>query len=662
MQPAIPDLWYSVLQEKKRFSREGLIQSNMPSLSASFTASQQPSIYHRIGLFVYRAYIIFAYLSLALSSTYSAVINLGLLHLPAVVYVSFVCLIGIASFASSITDWILTQISKPNRYPTEKIRSIENRFFLHNAHLRQLKATAKEVPQALGSFSTYAYLEKLVRKQVKLSLVYDRQIYSDNFNDYPIELQARSMLSERARSSRDHRQSIIDSAQTLAHSYGILKELISRDEHFEHFWRLSNCDDLRPEHINSVYTRIKRLQSQRDLIKLAQSFTETQNSSAIDEDKKIDPSLIATYSIARFACYARAYYTQLSRSSRYQMKDAELKATMRVALLLYIDKRIKKERDLSYATREIGFVANILVWGSALISNALTVVASAPIKLLSNWSGLNIESLLCVWFYTSGCLIGISVENAQKFLARIVRHLHESDYQSLAPFLKNKVFRFRLFLVAATAISSCYFSMFGILRLIKKPHEHGAEFIIEFLSKQLIPQIWPCIVPIWALLTLTSAMMNLYKDSKFYASYVKRLNDYQVIFMQMVWNQSQTNKARNTQIAQLFTTRSLAKLALVTLLTVLSAAIALTYHVTVMKLTQSVVFSVILSTCVFFMNYAKFTSLYHKMKDLTVSSGDTRHEIALNTNNKRHQTYARWRSPCIPEPGRKSKRSRANTK
>tara|TARA_B100001989_G_scaffold141379_1_gene100437 strand:+ start:1461 stop:3449 length:1989 start_codon:yes stop_codon:yes gene_type:complete len=662
MQSTIPDLWYSVLQEKQRFLREGLIKSDQPSFSTSSTAVQQPSFQQRFGLFLYRVYIILAYLSLALSSTYSAVINLGLLHLPTVVYVSFVCLIGVASFTSSVVDWILTQTIKPNRYPTEKIRSIENRFFLHNADLRQLKTTAKVVPQALRAFSTYAYLEKLVRKQVKLSLVFDRQIYSEDFDDYPIELQARCMLSERARNSRDHRQSIIESAQSLAQSYGILKDIISRNVYFEYFWSLSKCDDLRPENINTIYKLMKRVQSKEDLIKLAQSLNQAERDNIIDEDKKIDPSLIATYSIARFACYARSYYTQLSQSSNNRMDEQEIKNAMKNALQLYLDKRIKKERDLSYATREIGFVANVLVWGSALISNALTIVASAPIKLLSNWSGLNIESLLCVWFYASGCLIGISVENAQKFLARIVRHLHESDYQSLAPFLRNRVFRFRLFLVAATAISSCYFSMFGILRLIKNPQEHGAEFIIEFLSKQLIPQIWPCIVPIWAVLTLVSAMMNLYKDSKFYSSYVKRLSNCQTIVVQIIRSQGLTNKHRNSSIRQLLPNKSVSKIALVTLLTVLSVAIALTYHVTVMQLTQSMAFSAVLSTCVFFMNYAKFTSLYHKIKDLAVTSDSPKPEVAKNTNSKRYHCHARWRSPHNPPLSRKSKRPRANTK
>ena len=161
--------------------------------------------------------------------------------------------------------------------------------------------------------------------------------------------------------------------------------------------------------------------------------------------------------------------------------------------------------------------------------------------------------------------------------------------------------------------------MFGLLRLIRNPKEHGAEVFIEYLSKWLMPQIWPCIVPIWAMFTLVSAMMNLYKDSKFYSSYGQRVNSHQFFFLQRAARRMKDTINKSPDYSRQLAFKYVSKLALIALLATLSFATALSYHVTVMKLTQSMLFSVVLSTCVCFMSYAKFTGLYHKMRDLSIN-------------------------------------------
>ena len=325
---------------------------------------------------------------------------------------------------------------------------------------------------------------------------------------------------------------------------------------------------------------------------------------------------IAVYTVLRFAIYARKYYQQLYAIAGKDPSKEVLADLVRQAVLHYIEKRIRKECDLSYARKEIGVISNLLVWGGALISNALSVLSSAPIKLLASWSSVNLEPILCVWFYLSGCLIGVSVDTAKKFLARLWRFILEANLKQLSIVLEDRVFRFRLFIVAATGLSSCYFSMFGIMRLVKSPQDYGAEIVINMLFKQCLPLLWPVIVPVWVLLTVVAAMMSLYKESKFYAICMHRARS------MMVFIRADRQKRQSMQLAivhwlsKQWHYKNFKKLCKSGFIALTALAVTLTYHVTVMKLTGSLVFSVMLSVCVFLMNFAKFSMLYQKVKQL----------------------------------------------
>ena len=146
-------------------------------------------------------------------------------------------------------------------------------------------------------------------------------------------------------------------------------------------------------------------------------------------------------------------------------------------------------------------------------------------------------------------------------------------------------------------------------------------------------------------------MMNLYKDSKFYSACEQRFSACKfMVFRENI----QSLKSH------LFKSKYIVKGALIGLLITLSLAISLTYHVTVMKLTNSIVFSAVLSSCVFCMNYAKYTSLYHKIRDLVVSRAE---EGPLKQHNWCNQADRRTlnRTPFNPPRDPKNKRTRSKT-
>ena len=122
----------------------------------------------------------------------------------------------------------------------------------------------------------------------------------------------------------------------------------------------------------------------------------------------------------------------------------------------------------------------------------------------------------------------------------------------------------------------------------------------------------------WVLFALVAAVINLYNDSKFFAN----LNEYtnpMCLFNQLKPQSTAVESARKSQIRGWITfnqqrTKAIKKSALVVLILAVAISIALSYHVTVMKMTGNCMLSLTLSFCVFLMKYAKATQLYLKVK------------------------------------------------
>lgn len=551
---------------------------------------------------VFRFFIVLAYLGLALSGTYAAVINLGLLHLPFFVYASLVCLIGCASFLSNLVDW-LREIYSQNHFSTEKMRRIERRLLLSPklSHIKEFKGRDLE---ALEELSDYLFMESQVRKKVERSLVCDKQVYGTEFSNFPIELKARALMADNDRESSDHREEMLGSSERLTQCYIDLQELINNRDGFEFMWRVTASIGEKPN------TELSEHMVNQVLLK-------TWPGRGASQQSEIDPDRVAAVMTLRFIFFARRYSHQLQKQSSSWLSEEELKDALKWSLDKYLSKRAKKERNLKHSTREIGILANVLVWVTMLVTNTLTVVASAPIKLISNLLGMNVEGLLCAWFYLSGLLIGTSVGSAKKFLGRVYRFIQESSEADFMRLIEDKGFRFRLFLVTATAISSCYFSMFSIMRLLANPSQKGAEYMINFLSKWLIPQVWPIIMPIWIVCTLFSAIMSLYKDSKFYSLWFQENTRREIAkFFLRQKSRGKNKRGILRKLRSFCTIKNLKRCILVGMILTTSLAVSLCYHVTVMKLTGSIAYSLVLSSCVFLMNYAKLIALYQKIKAL----------------------------------------------
>ena len=595
------DIWGSVDDAKSRVRREEtrLNKIQVKELEPLFSYLIKhilPSVYHSpLAGMLRRIILTLAYLSLSLTGTYAAVINLGLLHLPYSVYVTMVFLIGVTSFLSNITDWLSKHYYHSAHFSDEKAKSIEKRFFL-SPRLKHLKDKSQTVPSALKQFTAYAYCEREMRKIVQHSILHDSGISESKLDEnYPVEIKARMILAMEARISSNHRNAHRQNTASLISSYNKLK------------YEIMNSDTV-------LRTIVSSEQMMSDGT-ITNEFIENFRSSLVRQKGDKVTHTIPIYMVLRFAYFANRYIREISHN---QLSERERYEALRWSISRYIDKKIKKEEILSMATTNVSMLANILVWGSALISSALTVVATAPIKFIAQTLCLEIESILCLWFYFSGGLLSLSSDATEKFIAKVNRFISRGSWEKFKQNLRNRALCFRVVLIAATAISSCYFSTFGIKRLIESPASIGAEFVIEVLSKRIAPQIWPVITPMWVLFALVAAVINLYNDSKFFAN----LNEYtnpMCLFNQLKPQSTAVESARKSQIRGWITfnqqrTKAIKKSALVVLILAVAISIALSYHVTVMKMTGNCMLSLTLSFCVFLMKYAKATQLYLKVK------------------------------------------------
>ena len=303
----------------------------------------------------------------------------------------------------------------------------------------------------------------------------------------------------------------------------------------------------------------------------------------------------------RFSYFARTYIEEVDRGGH--LSESEREESMRWSLIKFEEKRIKKEGAIKATTKQIGLIAQVLVWGNRLLTSALTILASAPIRVFSKYLGGHTETLLCLWFYFSGLLVGLSTHSVKKQLSKGYQWLI-SEKKGKKRVRLERMTIFRLFLSVSTAMSSCYFGLFAIRRLLKRPEDIGAHILINFLSKWLLPQIWPIIMPVWVFLTISSAMINQYKDTKVFA----RLSKY----IQWKWE----SRSHNGQKQEGKTVDMVRHSLIALVICVAAVAAALSIYVTVVKMTANIMLSVLLSGCVWLVSYAKYTLLFEKITQL----------------------------------------------
>ena len=392
-------------------------------------------------------------------------------------------------------------------------------------------------------------------------------------------------MAREAKISSDQRESQLRQADNMCKGQKEILRLISSKNNDFLDDLMTQCQDFKGGKTKNLIARLKRL-------------IERQQGK---EKKNKMPNTVVLHMILRFGYFVDGYINQVDKENNLSKVDQ--REAFRWSMIKYLEKQIKKEEAIKVTSKQIDIISIILVWGNRLLTSALSLLSSAPILFFSRCLGVHIKPFLCLWFYFSGLLTGLSTTSVKKQLSRICKNalVDKRVYEKQG---LRKITIFRIFLTVLTSVSTCYFGLFGIRRLLKDPEKIGANVVINFLSKWLLPQIWPIIMPTWVLLTLISAMVNQYKDTKVFERLINHVK-----WKWDVRKQGKNQKKQN--VSQLVKNGLLLGIFCTTAL-----ASSLSVFVTVIKLTSSMPLSIALSSCVWLMSFAKCAVLGEKIAKL----------------------------------------------
>lgn len=526
-----------------------------------------------------------AYVSLALSITYSAVVNLALLQMPFWLYVTMLVLIAITEFAGNMVDWYMKLCYKTERFSDQKILSIERRLLLH-PDLKKYAAT-ESAQKVLEQFAAYLYLERDIREEIQHTIAHENHAEGSEilqrYDKYPVELQCRLALAMSP--NKEHMRT---NESQLSDIYKNLKETLNL-KNIQHLLSLANSNDESRDN-----DRLKGVICMKN----------------VNQNVSIQHR-IALEMTLRFATFAVQYNDALNP----RMTAANKNKILKWQLNNYLDKRSRKELNLLTVTQSLtGLLAKIIVWGST-ISRGLLVVANAPIQLISQLTHVNINALTCIWFFFSGWFTGVSSENTKKCVIKINRSSWTSLCEKLKSQLCNPWLYVRFMIMAAASISSCYFSAFSFRRLLDDPEGVGAICLMRLLAQIIAPMILPMLSHFWWVFTAISTMINLYVDCKYYISH----NNEERKTIEPQSNQDITMQKKQNNWIQLQSNRFLNRLpkVLMACFRVMSAIAmsALTY-VSISRVGGSRLWAMLLSSGTALMRYAKLSNLQIKMQEV----------------------------------------------
>ena len=536
-----------------------------------------------------------AYFSMALSITYSAVINLVLLQMPQWLYVSVVVIISVTEFASSIIDWYIKHHCKSKRFSDRKIASIERRFLLH-PELKKCNMT-EEASKALENFSAYLFLERSVREEVQNSRASQKHQEDSHtlnrYSQYPIELQCRLALAlspalAQAGSELKYGRTV---ENELAVIYEKIRHALARDT--KQFMSITHNGNNSDDDTCSLRSTIKSWISRPN-----------QKASILED--------LAITMIQRFADFAMQYNDALNPN----MSDSQKNKILLWQLDKYLCKRSKKEFNLLTVAQWLtGWSAQVIVWGSAIISRGLSVVANAPIQLISQILSMNINAPLCSWFFFSGWFTGVSSENTKKCLIKINRFNLSNMIEKLRLHVYNPMQYARFLIMTAASISTCYFSKFSVQRLLNEPESVGAVYLMSMLAQMVPPLIWPMLTPFWWIFTAVSSMINLYNDGKYYVSYRNQPATHGVRQKDSRYD-LKTEKKSWSQATFGYIYERLPDLLMASLRLMAALALAALYYVSITRGGAPCLLAMSLTCGVVLMKYAKLSNLQNKVHEI----------------------------------------------
>ena len=153
--------------------------------------------------------VVFAYIGLALSGWYAAVLNLALLSMPLWVYRTLTLSVAVFGFLSNMVDWLMAHTSGPIQLTESKKIGLEHRFLI-SPQIRKIRLQFGRRPNIFKDFLEDSLCHRAIRSQVRQLLIDENNREEDDTSiseksTYSEEHRARWMMSREAKISSDQR-------------------------------------------------------------------------------------------------------------------------------------------------------------------------------------------------------------------------------------------------------------------------------------------------------------------------------------------------------------------------------------------------------------------------------------------------------------------------